>query len=480
MKQDRERAEALPVSPSGKDEMNLAEFPIALLSERAPRGQKTVEFEDRFYDEGTGKVITRKVTITGSDKYGLPMAKDDEVILGLIQLTKMANGFTNRTVPFCRSNLIQLLGWPHTGQSYRRLARSLDCWTFAGLSYENAWWNHEHRSWVSEKFHILDRVTLYAKDRGPQRDAPRLSSFTWSEVIFHSFQSGYLKRFDFDFYRGLETSTAKRMYRFLDKRFYLKRKWEFDLRDFALTHVGLSRSYEGGTQIARKLRPAIEELEAKGFLEPLGPNERFVKILPGAWKIVLVGKGVRNIAPQKPGPSELEVALIARGVTPATAAELQGAFPEEQIRARIEVFDWLVEKKDRRISKSPGGYLAESIRKGYAAPKGFVPKAERVKRLRTEAEQGRQAGEARQRAESEERAREEAQQARIAAYWASLTPADQEALKKRALAGPSPFLSLYRQHQGQGTAEERLYLKLIIDAHIIALLDDPGTELTLG
>jgi hypothetical protein len=475
MEQDREPPAASPPPASGKDEMNLAEFPITLLSERVPRGQKTIEFEDCFYDDGTGKVITRKVTITGSDRYGLPTAKDDEVILGLIQLTKMVNGFASRTVNFCRSDLIRLLGWPDTGQSYLRLARSFDCWTFTGLSYENAWWDHEHRSWVSEKFHILDRVTLYDKDRGLRPGDRRLSSFTWNEVLFHSFRSGYLKRFDFEFYLGLKTSTAKRMYRFLDKRFYLKRRWEFDLKDFALTHVGLSPSYEGGTQLARKLRPAIEELESKGFLEPLGEDERFVKGAPGEWKVVLIGASSRRPAQEKVGKaasSALEAALIKRGVTPAAAAELRGAFPADHIRARIEAFDWLATRKDRRISKNPGGYLADSIRKGYAAPKGFEPEADRARRL--EAEEGRRRAqvEARSQGRQEERARQETQQARVAAYWDALGPAEREALEARALAGSHPLLGLYRRHRGQGTPAERRYRKLILDAHIIELLGD--------
>jgi len=46
---------------------------------------------------GRQSVFTRKRLITAFDKYGLPTAKDDEVILGLIQLTKEANNFTSPT-----------------------------------------------------------------------------------------------------------------------------------------------------------------------------------------------------------------------------------------------------------------------------------------------------------------------------------------------------------------------------------------------
>ncbi|BBO33411.1 hypothetical protein PLANPX_3023 [Lacipirellula parvula] len=51
---------------------------------------------------------------------------------------------------------------------------------------------------------------------------PPLSSFVWNEVVFRSFKSGYLKAVDLVLFRQLHRAAAKRMYRFLDKRFYHK------------------------------------------------------------------------------------------------------------------------------------------------------------------------------------------------------------------------------------------------------------------
>src|SRR4029078_7021903 len=80
---------------NGSDENNLAEFPLALLSDFAPPNQKTVEFQDTLTDWATGKEITRRVCVTGSDKFGLPTAKDEQVLMALIQLTGIVNSFTN-------------------------------------------------------------------------------------------------------------------------------------------------------------------------------------------------------------------------------------------------------------------------------------------------------------------------------------------------------------------------------------------------
>ena len=62
----------------GRDEMNLCEFPIALLTDYPPEGIKTLVFEDRH----------GKLTVVGSDDLGLPTALDSDVIVGLIQLSR--------------------------------------------------------------------------------------------------------------------------------------------------------------------------------------------------------------------------------------------------------------------------------------------------------------------------------------------------------------------------------------------------------
>src|SRR4051794_10522543 len=62
---DREDAEShrdnFP-STDGRDEMNLAEYPIALLADRAPKDVKTLVYKDK----------DQTLTITGSDLLGLP------------------------------------------------------------------------------------------------------------------------------------------------------------------------------------------------------------------------------------------------------------------------------------------------------------------------------------------------------------------------------------------------------------------------
>jgi Replication initiator protein A len=468
--QDDQRANLEPASLVGRDEMNLAEFPITLLADFAPKGQKTLCFEG-----GNGRL-----TVTGSDAYGLPTALDADVIVALIYLTKLRNDFQDMKVNFSRYELIKLLNWPDKGSSYNRLDQALNRWVGVLLIYDKCWWNNKTKRYVSAKMHILESVVITepGKTRDGQSDLP-LSTFTWNKTFIESCQADNLRQLDLDEYFSLKSAVSKRLYRFLGKRFYLQGEWTFDLNEIAFDRVGLSRSYEGNAgKIKEKLQPAIDELERIGFLKPLSRSDRYTRIDRGHWSIRLTRQSPTLAAPQQAAPAVVEpeaplvAELVSRGVTRTTAADLVRQYPADAIEAKIEVFDWLAEKRDKRVSKNPGGYLAESIRKGYVPPKGFESKMAREKKQADERERKRRAEETQRRAEAEERVRAEAEQLRVDAYLASLTPEERDALQAEALAKANPFFARqYRRSQGDAKSEAR-YLKLIVEAHVSEILAD--------
>ncbi|MBN2577892.1 MAG: replication initiator protein A [Pirellulales bacterium] len=363
----------------GRDEMNLAEFPLATLADRVPQGCKTLAFEDCIWDRGQRRYVTRRLTISASDKFGLPTALDDEVILGLVQLSK-ANGFVNRQVQFSRYQLVHLLGWREEGKSYTRLEESLKRWLGVTLYYENAWWDRCRKKWVDAHFHLLDNLMLYHRSKRGERSAKKddgkpLSSFTWNEIIFRSFQAGHLKSIDLEFYRTLKSAVAKRIYRFLDKRFHACKKRRFGLVRFASEHIGLSRNYDSA-QLKRRLKPAIVELESRGYLKPLPARERYSCVRRGEWEIFFIKAAKPLQKDLKPcHPNRLEAWLIERGVTASTAVRLVQEYPADLVEKKIAVFDHLTGSRDSRVSKNPAGYLVQSIRKDYLPPAGFQKKA---------------------------------------------------------------------------------------------------------
>jgi hypothetical protein len=444
--------------PGWKDELNLAEFPIAALTDRIPHGQTTLVFEDRL-ERRDSPPIVRRLTIMGTHKHGLPTSLDDEVLVGLIQLTKRRSNFTDQRVPFSRYELIELLGWPRSGQSYRRIEEALHRWVGVVLMYENAWWDNIAKSWVDEQFHVLDNVTLYDRERwrtsgraarAGKLDKPTpgnrsgkpplpLSSFRWNEVIFQSFQSGNLKQLDLEFYLKLRLPTTKRMYRFLDKRFYRRTRLDFDLRTLACEHIGLSRSY-APTELKRRLKPALEELEQLGFLDPLNPEERYAFVKRGCWRIIFV-RGRRDNADGStdseglaPAAIELLAALKARGVTPKSAHDLVANHDLALVRAKIDVFDWLLENDDKRVGKNPAGYLVASIRADYQPPVDYRIQTTQAKVIEDRANKA-QVADTRRQAENTLSAQNElARDARLRTAWDALPESERDLIRSTVRA----------------------------------------------
>lgn len=470
----------------GRDELNLAEFPITLLSDRVPKGCKTLVFEIEPRDRQSGQPVSRKVTITGGDAYGLPTAIDDEILVSLVQLTKLKNDFTDPTVFFSRYELVELLGWEHNGRSYRRIEESIKRWVGVTLYYDNAWWNKETGTWVSETFHVIERSSLIDRETKRVRIASgqselALSFFKWNEVIFRSFQAGSLKRLDIDAYFSYSTSIAKRMYRFLDKRFWIKPRWEFDLKEFAFEHIGLSRKYDVA-QIKNKLRAAIDELckcttERDAFLEPMAIKERYEKIGKGRWLV----RFARKTTPRAPSPAPASVPqglaaeLVARGVSSEVAEDLVKTTDVEFIKHRIEIFDWVMaQPKQRVIKESPPGYLIDSIKNRYlTAPKGFVGRAEREREQNAQRQAAKKAAkEKAQKSRDDARMREE--QLAVKKYWEGLSDEERDALLAAAGISNEPIAPNDFMAKFQRTYQRESYIRKLLGLPVEELMDGDG------
>jgi len=290
-------------------------------------------------------------------------------------LTRQARFATPR-INFSKYELIQILGWRQEGKSYQRIDESLKRWLGVTLYYEKAWWNKQAACWIDAGFHLIEQISLARKRtahvaQGASAE-PAISSFTWNAVVFQSFQAGYIKQLDMDLYRQLNGSIAKRMFRFLDKRFYHRATWDFPLVEFACEHIGVSRSYDAA-QLKRRLLPAIKELERVGFLKPMPAELRFVRIGRGNWR-AFFAKLPKRAKPSEPAQEQvsLQPQLISRGVTSRVAAQIVSEHRPESIEDKLAAFDALLAAKDSRVSRNPAGYLVSSIRKNYATPRGLT------------------------------------------------------------------------------------------------------------
>jgi hypothetical protein len=454
----------------GKDEMNFAEHPIALLTDRVPKDQRSLICEDTVYSQRRKKLLTRKRVIEGSQEYGLPTATDDAVVLALIQLTKLKNDFSQREVEFTRLELIRMLGWPNEGKSYDRIKLSLFRIKGVRYFYDNAWWDARLKDWTSRAFNIIDNVEINDSRMSDAQGGLFPSRITWNEIVFESFQLGFLRNIDFQLCMQFKHPTALRMYRYLGKQFYAKADLTFDLKAFAEVNLGLGRNYEGGTQIARKLKPAIKELEDVGFLEPLPESARFLK-KGREWTIRFVQKASPAL-PDAPSPSEAQPSplvekLTSRGITAKVAVDLAARHPADKIEQKIELFDWRLTQP--KPPKDPAAYLVKSIVDDYALPKNYVSRAERERRAETKRQDDLAAAEQRRR-EREEQAREQAIKKAILTYWESLSSEQQAELDAASMTSADPHVLELESGPLKDMGQ-----RLRRDAYIRRLLEQPTT-----
>lgn len=280
-------ADVIPIF--GRDEMNLIEFPFGPITAGTA---KTFEIEHAVIDRKLKRPVNRKLLITGSDAFGLPKPIDDQVLMGMKALTSEA-GFQSKTVHFSRYNLCRTLGWPTDGRSYKRLEEAMDRIAGTTLKFKDSWWDKGESEWTSKTFHLIEEVTLCSRDqldrkRMEQRTATLpLCSFVWSDVIWKSFQDGYIRKLDMNMWRKIASGRRRevplRLYRILGKRFFRESAVTMNVRRLCVGTLGIC-SRNSPSQLKRILQRATDWLIKCGFLR----EARFQQARNGEAEVVFI------------------------------------------------------------------------------------------------------------------------------------------------------------------------------------------------
>lgn len=371
----------------GRDEMNLCEFPFGTLSKRPVRG-KTLTYTDQVFDQAKQCHVERQWTIDGSNKFGLPTVAEDEVLLGLLQLTWKQSGFEKPRVRFSQRELLELIGWGTQGSDYQRLRRAFDCIFSTRIFCDRSWRDNSEKAYVSHagltlisNFELVDsrKANQTTQQAFEFANEQSLSWMEWGSEIFKSFQDGYLKKLDYYFVQSLKLPASKRLYRYLDKQFSPERGFgtiSSELFVLAYEKLGVSRKADK-RDIERIVVPAVTELETRGYLEEKPWEERLTKVRP---KVYEVSFTVKAKAKKKKKKAELTFhsPLQGFGVSAKRAKELTDEFGLEAVTTQIEHLEFLLDSG--RAPKDRGAWLVSAITGEWSLPDGFVSKAEREKK----------------------------------------------------------------------------------------------------
>ena len=183
------------ISKNGRDEMNLVEYPFALLSTRSNLDVKTIEISKQGTNR-KGELVEQKWIVTGSDKFGLPTIMAEEVYIALMAQTHQ-DGFKNQEINFQGVDVLRQLGWPLNGESYWRLRKALRVLSGVSIYAQNLFYDNKIKDYIPEKkFGIIAEYDWYG-------DENKTIKVNWGKFLWTSFKNNYIKAIDTEFYFSL-------------------------------------------------------------------------------------------------------------------------------------------------------------------------------------------------------------------------------------------------------------------------------------
>jgi plasmid replication initiation protein len=249
----------------GRDEMNLAVLPIALLGRNDTRD--TIQYYGTFHDGE--KQQTMVWTVSGAANVGLPSEFAERVLVALLYIGAQ-NDYADRRMEFTPYQILTTLGHTINGRNYKAVETALAQLHGVSITSDNAWIEKkkdgsQKRVTTKRGFHIIDEYYLhYAED---EEDKEADSSFiVWGSRIWRNLQAGYIRRLDIDFYYSIDHPLARRLYRFLDKVMHYKPSAPYAIDVFDLANkLGLVQ-YEYVSQVKRLLASAADKLIESDYL----------------------------------------------------------------------------------------------------------------------------------------------------------------------------------------------------------------------
>jgi hypothetical protein len=315
----------------GRDELNLAEWPIAATAVRKrddPGNRLTIE--DQVWGRH-GKLITRRWSVLGTDEYGLPTPFCEDVYVALMQLTHQA-GFVGPEMKSSLREVCRCLAIKESGTATQRVTRALKCLTATTIEATNAFWDKKQGRYMDATFHILDWVITPSET---ERHLPLGQVYIrWNPELWANILAGSIKTLNMAFYVSLSGPLTKRLYRYLDKhRWDGKLQYRIGLRKLCVPHLGMADGYP--SELKRNLDRVTEELIQGGFLHQ-------AEYAPGREEelVVFTFPQPANASPEPPAQVEAELVLplIDEQIT--------------QIRAELDTAEWeaLEEEAWQRLS----------------------------------------------------------------------------------------------------------------------------------
>jgi hypothetical protein len=247
-------------------EPNIEEWPVFQLGRSKSNSavvERTVQGED-------GSSLRQRMEISAPGKYRLPGRFDYDVYSAVLELLEIRGGIPESgTLRFSLHELILLMDLEPSGRTYEEVKRSLRRIAATVLESDNAFWSNGAQRHISDTFRLWDVTFDAVTDKIGSGNRHRIEFGT---LFKRSFEERYLRGLDIEFYWGLDSPVAKRLYRLVDLKRAGAPAWGTDL--FELQKQIPIGPYAYVSKIKEKLKAAHEELIERGFLSGMTYRER--------------------------------------------------------------------------------------------------------------------------------------------------------------------------------------------------------------
>lgn len=340
-------------------EINLELIPL-FLSKTRDRTEESLEATN-VIRTAEGQRLEQYVRVVGGREYGMPGPIDRDVYVAVMKLLHRSGGMpADGRVTFTIYELLEILGKKKGGTGYERVRDCLDRISDSVIYAQNAFYDNEAKQFRTHRFSPWS-VHFASTTQSQGRSAER-HLLIFDPILVHSYNSGYLKSLDTDFFFSLKNPMAKSLYQLVDAKRRGKLSWTVDVQQLRQL-ISMPSTYRHDSKIEEKTRPGVKELKKRGFFERVDYEQR-------GDSHVLCFRISREFAEARERPqislSDAERktvdGLMRHGVASATAEKLVSENGASHCRRYLESLAY-----QRNVS-NPAGWLVRYIEKGWPVP----------------------------------------------------------------------------------------------------------------
>jgi hypothetical protein len=376
---------ALPIPSAPNAEFVKIEKNLNTLGFFTPAKHKAAKTREKviiFRREINGKTVEAQATILPSAKYGLPTAADLDKYLAfhkLLEQIRSKLGQISNPVSFASTQLLTVLGIKDAGNNYLDIHDWLQRMTLTGINSKGIVYMARRKTWVSDTFHVFDRVVTMGSTLPDGTMADR--NYVWlSDWQLENINSNYLLPIDLETYRQLRNQIAKILVPLLQVWLYASRaEGKFEKRYTELCEILDIVCHKHFSLIRRQLEPSLSELTHHGYLaswsiQPTADGREYKLVAVHGHKFYRD----QQIRSSLPAAAQLDSEagsllkqLTNRGINEVQARRLLKSLPSNQpVLDQLEYGDFII-WKSRSAIKNPPGFYVYLLRESIPPPNDF-------------------------------------------------------------------------------------------------------------